>query len=301
VRIAELFCGIGGCAAAVGPSAAIVAAVDQNRSALAVYARNFRHPTYPHTVESVPEPRWREWGADVWWLSPPCPPYTRRGLQRDLDDPRARSFVTLLARVAAVRPRYVALENVPGFLGSRAHERLRDTLDRCGYAVRETLLCPTELGVPNRRERFYLVAALAPLHEFRARHGIRRTLAEFVDPGGPDGAAGLACDPATLARYARAVHVVDARDPAACAACFTSAYGRSIVRSGSYLATPDGVRRFSPAEILRLLGFPADYTLPPELGLGRAWPLVGNSVSVTAVRWVLSVVPGLEHLADVSG
>jgi len=87
--------------------------------------------------------------------------------------------------------------------------------------------------------------------------------------------------------------VVDAAQPGACAACFTSAYGRSVVRSGSYLATPTGLRRFSPQEILRLLDFPDTYRLPPGLPLRAAWPLVGNSLSVRAVRWVLSAMPGI--------
>ena len=30
-------------------------------------------------------------GADLWWLSPPCQPYSVRGRGRDLDDPRART------------------------------------------------------------------------------------------------------------------------------------------------------------------------------------------------------------------
>jgi hypothetical protein len=81
--------------------------------------------------------------------------------------------------------------------------------------------------------------------------------------------------------------VVDTQRPGACAACFTSAYGRSVVRSGSYLATPTGLRRFSPAEILRMLDFPDTYRLPPDLPLRVAWSLVGNSLSVRAARWVL--------------
>ena len=96
-----------------------------------------------------------------------------------------------------------------------------------------------------------------------------------------------------MERYRGALHVIDPGDPRAVAHCFTSAYGRSPVRSGSYLATKTGVRRFSPAEILRLLGFPESFRLPPELGLEGAWRLVGNSLSIDAVRWVLGTIPEL--------
>jgi site-specific DNA-cytosine methylase len=60
------------------------------------------------------------------------------------------------------------------------------------------------------------------------------------------------------------------------------------------LATAAGLRRFSPREILRLLDFPEDYSLPPDMPREVAWRLVGNSVSVRAVRWVLSAC-GVGH------
>jgi DNA (cytosine-5)-methyltransferase 1 len=292
VRILELFCGIGGCAAALreAPRARVVAAVDQNRRALAVYARNFGHPVLPNAIESLPERWWRASHADVWWMSPPCPPYTRRGARRDLDDPRARSLITVIDRIADLRPQYVALENVGGFEGSRAHQRLHGTLDRAGYTVRETRLCPTELGLPNRRPRFYLVAGRGVVREWPVRAGERVAVADLLDEAAD---AALWCEPALERRYAGALDEVEAADDTASTACFTSAYGRSPIRSGSYLRTPAGLRRFSPAEILRLLDFPRDFTLPPHMPLRSAWPLVGNSISVRAVRWVLGAVPGL--------
>lgn len=289
LRVLELFCGIGGCAAALGDRAQIVAAVDQNRLALRAYSRNFSWPVYPLAVESVPDRLWREWDADLWWLSPPCQPFTTRGRQRDLDDPRTRGLVAVLGRIAVSGPRYLAMENVPGFAGSRTHARMREVLTAGGYSVRETLLCPTSLRMPNRRLRFYLVAARQGLAEWPALQGPRVALADLLDPS-PDPA--LWCDPQLTSRYEGALHTVHADADDGCAACFTAAYGRSPVRSGSYLATSCGLRRFSPREVLRLLDFPADYTLPDELPPRAAWPLVGNSVSVRAVRWVLSAIPG---------
>ena len=50
LRVLELYCGIGGCAAALGDGAEIVAAVDVNRVALGVYRHNFSHPTVASLV-----------------------------------------------------------------------------------------------------------------------------------------------------------------------------------------------------------------------------------------------------------
>jgi len=122
----------------------------------------------------------------------------------------------------------------------------------------------------------------------------RGTLRPYLDPE-PD--PSLTKDPDILRRYRHALDVVRPDEPGAVTACFTAAYGRSPVRSGSYLEQEDGrLRRFSPAEILRLLGFPATYRLPPDLPPEKAWPLVGNSLSVPAVRRVLSAIPELAGL-----
>lgn len=316
LRVLELYCGIGGCAAALqgvealaGSAAEVVAALDVNHLAVAVYRRNFPHPAEVRTLETLTAAELARYNADLWWLSPPCQPFTRRGLGRDLADPRTASLLTLIERIGALRPPCVGLENVPGFAGSATHARLREVLDRAGYEVRERLLCPTELGVPNRRRRFYLLASRRGWAAVRpgaaggapgtaakpGAGGALRPLATYLDP---EPAAELTVDPDLLTRYAGALDLVDPAEPGATpviTACFTAAYGRSPVRSGSYLildrnadGSPRRVRRFSPAEILRLLGFPAAFTLPPDLPHAAAWRLVGNSLSVETVRAVLT-------------
>jgi site-specific DNA-cytosine methylase len=249
-------------------------------------------------LESVPHERWRKWEADLWWLSPPCQPFTRRGLRRDLADHRTQGLMSVMRCVAEFQPRYVALENVPGFQQSQAHARWIETLEHGGYEVRQQILCPTSLGVPNRRPRFYLVAAregkLDAPHESR-RH-LRTLMADCLEA---DVADDLWIEKDLVERYRAALDIVDMQDPEAETSCFTSAYGRSPVRSGSYLRTPRGIRRFSPREILRLLGFPDTYRLPDHLSRRRAWSLVGNSLSLVAVRHVLSVIPELREAAIV--
>ncbi len=274
LRVLELYCGIGGVAAALGGTAEVVAAVDIDRQALAVYAANFAHPAHARNLDAAAAAAFAALGADLWTLSPPCQPYTRRGRGRDLDDPRAASLPPLLDALAAAPPPYLFLESVPGFAGSRAHARLRAVLDGAGYRVVERLLCPSQWGMPNRRRRFYLVAGragAAPLGPVAAPPARPRglVLAELLDAApAPELAV-----PGRLARaYRHALDVVDPADPAARTACFTAAYGRSPVRSGSYLVTappaapgdPPSLRRFSPREILRLLGFPEG--LPPAPG-----------------------------------
>lgn len=293
MRVLELYCGIGGVAAALPPDAEIVAAVDQSEPALSVYRHNFlEHPTVAKRVDSL-DPDWlKSLDVDLWWASPPCQPFTQRGMRRGLDDPRAQTFKALLRHIDAVRPRTFAIENVEGFQNSDGHDLLRETLEHAGYAsVREHLLCPSDFGVVNRRPRFYLVASKDELGDESHEPGPQPSLSELLDA---EPSEELWVDDDVLKKYEHAMHIVsvDGKDDTdAVTNCFTSAYGRSHVRSGSYLRTRDGrVRRFSPSEILRLLGFPESFTLPSTLRRQIAWRLVGNSLSLVGVRWVLSSI-----------
>lgn len=96
--------------------------------------------------------------------------------------------------------------------------------------------------------------------------------------------------PDLSARFHKALDVVDPRNAQAIAACFASSYGKSVVRSGSYLLNEDGtLSYFSPREVANLLGFPESFRLPP---IPRtAYRLLGNSLSIDIVRALYCPAP----------
>jgi tRNA (cytosine38-C5)-methyltransferase len=56
------------------------------------------------------------------------------------------------------RPRWIFLENVPGFLQSRARIFLHEHLRTAGYPTwSEFVLSPADLGIPNQRTRYYIM------------------------------------------------------------------------------------------------------------------------------------------------
>ena len=93
-------------------------------------------------------------------MSPPCQPFTRQGNQKDLGDSRTQPLVhitdNLIPNVASLN--YILLENVKGFETSDAHKKLIETLQKCGFSMEEFLLCPKQLGIPNSRLRYYVIA-----------------------------------------------------------------------------------------------------------------------------------------------
>ncbi len=285
----ELFSGLG--AAGLAWGGPVAAAVDQSAAANETYALNHGHAPLAWNLAAVREAQLAAFVAPRWWLSPPCQPYTVRGASRDREDPRARALLHLLPLVARLRPEVVAMENVPGFVPSQSRGELRAALIAAGYSLHERLLCPSTLGVPMRRQRYYLVARSDTGEPHRSDFSTplarspTRALAGHLDP---HPASVLFLPEATVRGFGYSADLVDEADPDAIVNCFTSAYGRSPLRAGSYLRDRAGVRRFSPEEVLRLLGFPEGYRFPEAMPTATRWELAGNSLAIPAVRAILA-------------
>ncbi len=288
LRVLELFAGIGGFAAAF-PAAEIVKAIDIDQTARDVYLANFQHPYSVNEIASLPVDFFSRLHADMWWMSPPCTPFTQRGALRDLDDRRSDAIKHLIQVVATLRPPLVCLENVVGFETSEAFQTLHERWTRVGYYIQTHVLCPSSLGWPNRRPRVYCIASLMRPPDIALPTLNPKPLNQFVDHSiTPVSQPALWLDQETVDRYLDAMDRVSAISESAVTACFASSYGKAIVRSGSYLETKLGYRRFSPREVAGLLGFSDDFRLPDTLSIQRQWHLLGNSLSLPAVRHVLS-------------
>ncbi len=301
MALVEFFCGIGGVAEAVRQldlksqrtDLQTTHAIDIDRACGEVYRHNFGRKVDCRTIESIDldsiaaSPS----NDNFWWLSPPCQPYCRRGRGQCDSDDRCRALLAIIAwfRSRPVRlPDQLVLENVPEFENSSHADRLRDALSCNGFNIAESILCPTQFGIPNRRRRYYLMAArecevseVTPTQIERAFN-----IADVLEPI-PDPISSLWLDPGLASDYSAALDVVDIDDPGAVTACFTSGYGKSIVRSGSYLKQDGRLRRFSPSEIARLLGFSDSFAFPDNCTNRQRWKMLGNSLSIDVVKAVL--------------
>jgi site-specific DNA-cytosine methylase len=50
-------------------------------------------------------------------------------------------------------------------------------------------------------------------------------------------------------------------------------------------------RRFSPEEVLRLLGFPESFQFAEGLALRKKWSLAGNSLSIPVIKYLIEHLP----------
>lgn len=177
------------------------------------------------------------------------------------------------------RPRWVLLENVSFMLKlgqGRALEVIIGQLERLGYRWAYRTVNSLAFGVPQRRERVFLLASL---------DGDPRTVL-FADETGPPDAA--TPDPDKPFGF---YWTEGTRGLGAAVDSIPTLKGGSTVGipSPPAILLPDG-RVVTPSiqDAERLQGFDADWTKPAEF-VGRAsyrWKLVGNAVTVPVARWL---------------
>lgn len=188
-RVLELCSGCGGLS--LGLQAAgfdLVAHVEFDQTAAASYALNFTPPSAEHRAgwamardmeATDPATLATEIGLegdvgghfDVLAAGLPCQAFARIGRSKlrsitgddeaYRNDPRAKLYQRFLHYVRVVQPVAILIENVPDILNFGGHnvpEEICDTLDELGYAPHYTLLNAAFYGVPQMRERLFLVA-----------------------------------------------------------------------------------------------------------------------------------------------
>jgi DNA (cytosine-5)-methyltransferase 1 len=242
-RVVDLFAGGGGASHGIRSALGVSPLVAINHDPHAIAMHTLNHPETEHYLASVydvaPLAAARGRTVDLLWASPDCTHHSRAkgGKPRD-KGLRALAWV-VVDWARDVRPRTIALENVPEFqtwgplgedgqpIKARAGEDFRRfvaALEALGYRVEWRVLCAADYGAPTSRRRLFLIARCdgLPLEWPSPTHGPgripHRVAAECIDfddlcPSIFDRKRPLA--PATLARIAEGVrrYVLGARRP----------------------------------------------------------------------------------------
>ena len=102
----------------------------------------------------------------------PCQSFSQAGKRLGLDDPRGDLIVKFVDLVDTLRPKMFMIENVKGLLTHNSGETLQHVLELIGedtYDVAYKVLNATKYGVPQKRERLFIV-------------GVRKQQVEFTFP-----------------------------------------------------------------------------------------------------------------------
>lgn len=108
--------------------------------------------------------------CDLYVAGPPCPAFSTAGLRRGIKDLRGKVTFHCLDYVRVQRPRAVVIENVKG-LASKKHKHVLETIVEClrslQYKVHTRVLNAADYGVPQRRERLFIVAIRDMKRQFK--------------------------------------------------------------------------------------------------------------------------------------
>jgi len=113
----------------------------------------------------------------------PCQSFSIAGKRRGFRDPRGTLFFEICRIARAKRPRLLLLENVRGLLSVDRGETFATVLQelgRLGYGVEWQVLNSKDYGVPQNRERVFIVGHLGG---FRGRQVFPITEGREVDAG----------------------------------------------------------------------------------------------------------------------
>mgnify|MGYP003085681288 FL=1 len=90
----------------------------------------------------------------------PCQAFSIAGNRRGFEDTRGTLFFEIARFASIVKPRILFLENVKGLLNhdkGRTFETILQTLDELGYDVEWQVLNSKDFGVPQNRERVFII------------------------------------------------------------------------------------------------------------------------------------------------
>lgn len=186
--VVDLFSGAGGLSKGfVEAGARITLAVDSDRSATDTYRLN--HPELPHhrircqDIEAVLEDDalFEDLGeVDIVIGGPPCQSLSQAGYRSRLasdenysilNDPRTGLYRSYVEMVARLEPSIILMENVEGIISEvgdseiRVLDQIEQALAAEGYACEARLLDCSEFGIPQQRERVFLVGIRGDLPE----------------------------------------------------------------------------------------------------------------------------------------
>ena len=167
MKFLDLFAGIGGFRLGMesaGHECVGFCEVDKYARASYKAIHNTEGEIELHDITRVTDESIRRFGSvDVICGGFPCQAFSIAGHRRGFEDTRGTLFFEICRFASVLRPKYLFLENVRGLLnhdGGATFETIIRTLDELGYDVEWQVLNSKNFGVPQNRERVFIIGHL---------------------------------------------------------------------------------------------------------------------------------------------
>ena len=292
LKAVDLFSGIGGFnIAARQQGIETIFACDTDKAASECYATNLwltpkgdirecKHLVPPH---------------EILMAGLPCQPFSIIGKEAGFKDTRGMLVYEVAEIADRLKPGAIVLENVKGLTTHQKGETIKTVaglFEEQGYVVTHRVLNALDYGLPQRRERTFIVA-LQPqygLLEWPSEKIVYKPLAEILE----DEVHGRYFSNPKIQANRKAKHTSTIEPPAiwhqnitdnVASKPFSSALRANA--SHNYLLV-NGERRLTEREMLRLQGFP-DWFLPTS-SYQQTRKQTGNAVPVPVAAKILEAI-----------
>ena len=264
----------------------------------------------------------------------PCQAFSVAGKRGGFNDTRGTIFFDFARIMKAKKPKFAIFENVKGLLnhdGGKTYETMLRTLDELGYNAQWGILNTKFHGLPQNRERVYIVANLRERSSTKIlfergndiTDKVERTEQSIIGnyytkSGKAHQRSGVLnensiapCLNASDYKEPRIVKIGDidglntqysrVYDSEGVSTTLNAQGGGLGAKTGRYNAG-NKVRRLTPKECFRLQGFKDEMVeLGYKLGISdtQLYKMAGNAVSVPVVEWVAQRVLNWDNLRNV--
>ncbi|MGI9548579.1 MAG: DNA (cytosine-5-)-methyltransferase, partial [Bdellovibrionales bacterium] len=225
----------------------------------------------------------------------PCQPFSAAGIKRGFDDTRGTLFFNIKEILRIKRPNTFLLENVKGLTGhdkGKTFNIILRELEQIGYKVFYKVLSAKDFGLPQNRQRLFIIGFLDGGNEFQfpkptySKTQVGSILEKKVS------------DKYTLSDKLWAGHKRRKKEHARKGNGFgyslfnkNSEYTNTIsaryYKDGSEILIEQknkNPRRLTPRECARLQGFPDNFAIP--VSDTQAYKQFGNSVPVNVIKHI---------------
>lgn len=226
----------------------------------------------------------------------PCQAFSIAGYRKGFEDTRGTLFFDVARIIKYHKPKVVFLENVKGFVGhdkGNTFKIVKQTLVDLGYKVYAEVLNTKDYGIPQNRERIYIVAFLNNTIEFSfpKKEELELQIHDFLEKNVEnqfyynnkplyEKIKNDVINKDTVYQWRRQ-YVRENKNkvcPTLTANMGTGGHNVPIIRDNQ------GIRKLTPKECVNFQGFDVDFEFPSDLALSHRYKQAGNSVTVKVIE-----------------
>jgi DNA (cytosine-5)-methyltransferase 1 len=180
----DLFCGCGGMSLGLEKAGYdVLYANDINIDALKTYKYNFPKVIVEHGDITKIDPhdvKKQLKGKKIHLITAgtPCQGFSMLG-RRNPNDPRNKLFKQIIKFVKVIKPKMFVMENVSGLLSmddGSAFDKIKNYFEEAGYHVKYKVLSAADFGVPQNRNRVFIVGTQKNIPEEKIFPRIKKNM-----------------------------------------------------------------------------------------------------------------------------